>query len=232
MRGKFVSYLRVSTQKQGHSGLGLEAQREAIQHYLNGGKWQLIAELKEIESGKRSDRPKLAEALRLCRLHRAKLIVPKIDRLARSVAFISALMESGVEFIAVDLPEANKLTVHIMAAMAEHEAEAISARTKAALAASKKPLGGLRRLKATGEVWNLGTVAGKGAEASVKARRASAAEYHTNVLPSIEEARGDGAVSLRQIAAWLNEHEVPTPRGGQWSAIQVQRILTRQAEAK
>src|SRR6266851_986624 len=135
--GKFVSYLRVSTARQGISGLGLEAQREAVARYLNGGSWALVQEVVEVESGKRNDRPAIAEALRLCRLHRATLIIAKLDRLARNVHFISSLMESGVEFIAVDFPQANRLTVHILAAVAEHERELISQRTKAALAAAK-----------------------------------------------------------------------------------------------
>src|SRR6202051_1034902 len=135
--GKFVSYLRVSTAKQGVSGLGLEAQRATVESYLNGGKWTLVQELLEVESGKRNDRPALAEALRLCRKHKAVLVIAKLDRLARNVHFISGLMESGVEFIAADMPTANKLTVHIMAAFAEHEAAMISARTKAALQAAK-----------------------------------------------------------------------------------------------
>src|SRR5271154_3347795 len=146
-KGKFISYLRVSTARQGASGLGLEAQREAVSRYLNGGHWQLVQELVEVESGKRNDRPAIAEALRLCRLHRATLIIAKLDRLARNVHFISSLMEAGVEFVAVDFPQANRLTVHILAAVAEHEASMISARTKAALAAAKArgvKLGGQR----------------------------------------------------------------------------------------
>src|SRR5581483_7442988 len=145
--GKFVTYLRVSTQRQGSSGLGLAAQRDAVAAYLKGGHWSLVQEIVEIESGKRADRPALSSALSLCRVHNAKLLVAKLDRLARNVAFISALMEAGVEFEAVDLPQANKLTVHIMAAMAEHEAAAISTRTKAALKAAKargRKLGGRR----------------------------------------------------------------------------------------
>ncbi len=104
MNGKFVSYLRVSTQRQGKSGLGLEAQREAVAGYLNGGQWTLVQEVLEVESGKRSDRPELARALSLCRLHRATLLVAKLDSLARNVAFICALMEAGVKFVAIDLP--------------------------------------------------------------------------------------------------------------------------------
>src|SRR5215210_6955363 len=136
--GKFVAYYRVSTEKQGRSGLGLEAQRKAVEDYLNGGNWRIAAEVVEIESGKRNDRPKLAEALRLCRLHGAILIIAKLDRLARNVAFISNLMESEVEFTAVDFPTANRLTVHILAAVAEHEREMISLRTKDALARKRE----------------------------------------------------------------------------------------------
>jgi DNA invertase Pin-like site-specific DNA recombinase len=137
LKGNFVAYYRVSTGKQGASGLGLEAQRKAVVDYLKGGKWKLVAEVTEIETGKNADRPKLQEALGLCRLHKAKLIVAKIDRLARNVHFLSGLMQSGVDFIACDMPTANKLTIHILSAVAEAEAEMISVRTKAALAAAK-----------------------------------------------------------------------------------------------
>jgi DNA invertase Pin-like site-specific DNA recombinase len=127
--GKWISYLRVSTARQGRSGLGLEAQREAVTTFLNGGSWSLIAEVVEVESGTWSDRPKLAEALRLCRMHGATLVIAKLDRLARNVAFVSALMDAGVDFVAVDFPTANRLTIHILAAVAEHEAQAASTRT-------------------------------------------------------------------------------------------------------
>jgi DNA invertase Pin-like site-specific DNA recombinase len=131
--GRYVAYYRVSTARQGRSGLGLEAQRQAVGEHLNGGNWKLVGEYTEVESGKRSDRPKLAEALKACRLQGAKLIIAKLDRLACNVAFISNLMESKVEFEAVDFPQANRLTIHIMAAIAEHEAKMISDRTRAAL---------------------------------------------------------------------------------------------------
>src|SRR5712671_6423852 len=143
----FVAYFRVSTDKQGASGLGLEAQREAVARYVAGAAGVIVAEFQEIESGKRNDRPQIAAALAACRLRRATLIIAKLDRLARNVHFISSLMESGVEFVAVDFPQANRLTVHILAAVAEHEATMISARTKAALAAAKArgvKLGGQR----------------------------------------------------------------------------------------
>jgi DNA invertase Pin-like site-specific DNA recombinase len=124
--GRFVAYYRVSTDQQGRSGLGLEAQREAVQRYLDGGSWSLADEVTEVESGRRTDRPELDRALGLCRLYGATLVVAKLDRLARNVAFISKLMESGVDFVAVDLPQANRFTIHILAAVAEHEREMIS----------------------------------------------------------------------------------------------------------
>lgn len=221
--GKFVSYLRVSTQRQGRSGLGLEAQREAVAAYLNGGRWALVQEVVEVESGKRNDRPALAKALALCRVHRATLVIAKLDRLARNVHFISGLLESGVEFSAVDLPQANKLTIHVMAAMAEYEAAAISARTKAALTVAKargRKLGGLR--------WEVGTVAQQGAVASAAVRRARAAERRADLLPVVRSIRDGGATSLRQIAATLNGQGVPAVRGGLWTAAQVRRLLRQE----
>src|SRR5262249_50048544 len=118
--GKFVAYYRVSTDKQGASGLGLDAQRQAVTTYLDGAPWRLGAQHTEVESGKRADRPELTKALAACRKHKAKLIIAKLDRLSRNLAFIAALMDSGVEFIAVDNPHANKLTIHILAAVAQH----------------------------------------------------------------------------------------------------------------
>jgi DNA invertase Pin-like site-specific DNA recombinase len=221
-QGKFVAYYRVSTAKQGRSGLGLEAQQEAVRSYLNGGSWQLVDEVVEVESGKRNDRPKLAEALRLCRLHGATLIIAKLDRLARNVAFISNLMESGVEFTAVDFPQANRLTVHILAAVAEHEAKAISTRTKDALAAAKA-----RGKRLGGDRGNLPAVAKEGAKASVAARIEKANNRASDLLPIIEELKASGAVSLRQIAAELNTRGIRTARGGAWSAVQVKRVLER-----
>jgi DNA invertase Pin-like site-specific DNA recombinase len=222
-QGKFVAYYRVSTAKQGRSGLGLEAQQEAVRSYLNGGSWQLVAEVVEVESGKRNDRPKLAEALRLCRLHGATLIIAKLDRLARNVAFISNLMESGVEFTAVDFPQANRLTVHILAAVAEHEAKAISIRTRDALAAAKA-----RGKRLGGDRGNLPAVAKEGAKASVVARIAKANNRASDLLPIIEELKAAGAGSFRQIAAGLNAKGIKTARGGEWSATQVQRVMIRQ----
>lgn len=219
--GNFVAYYRVSTERQGRSGLGLEAQRSAVRDHLNGGNWQLVAEVVEVESGKRDDRPKLAEALRLCRVHGATLIIAKLDRLARNVAFISRLMESGVEFLAVDFPQANRLTVHILAAVAEHEREMISRRTKEALAAAKArgvKLGGPR---AGGGVPNHGRAKGQAAVAAKARSRA------TDLLPVIEEVRASGATSLRAMAAALNTRGIAAANGGQWTATQVSRVLGR-----
>lgn len=221
--GKFVSYLRVSTARQGLSGLGLEAQRDAVNNYLNGGHWQLIQEIVEVESGKRNDRPKIAEALRLCRLHNATLVIAKLDRLARNVHFISSLMESGVDFVACDFPQANRLTVHILAAVAEHEASMISVRTKAALKAAKDrgvALGGQR-----GSISRMVTMAAKGARASAMVRQSAAAKRRDDLLPVIEDLKAKGVTSLRALADELNSAGLTTARGGRWTATQVMRIV-------
>jgi|ERR1700733_5549500 DNA invertase Pin-like site-specific DNA recombinase len=221
--GKFISYLRVSTARQGASGLGLEAQREAVSRYLNGGKWQLVQEVVEVESGKRNDRPAIAEALRLCRLHNATLIIAKLDRLARNVHFISSLMESGVDFLACDFPEANRLTVHILAAVAEHEASMISTRTKAALEAAKMRgavLGGQR-----GARGRMKAMAAKGAVISAAVRQTSAKKRREDLLPVLEDLKASGNTSLRSLANALNEAGLTTARGGRWSATQVLRMI-------
>src|ERR1035441_1361283 len=218
--GRFISYLRVSTQRQGKSGLGLEAQREAVTSYLNGGTWSLVQEVVEVESGKRNDRPALANALSLCRIHGARLLVAKLDRLARNVAFISALMESGVDFEAVDLPQANKLTVHIMAAMAEYEAAAISVRTKAALAAAKA-----RGTKLGGHRWDIQTVARKGNSASAKVRAEQSSKRASDLEPVVNAIQAEGATSLRQIAAALNDKRIPTRSEEHTSELQSLRHL-------
>ncbi|TXL70546.1 resolvase [Vineibacter terrae] len=222
--GRFVAYYRVSTARQGRSGLGLEAQREAVGAYLNGGDWKLIAEVTEIESGKRSDRPELARALALCRVRNATLVIAKLDRLSRNLAFIANLMESGVEFVAVDLPVVNKLTLHILAAVAESEREAISQRTKVALARAKA-----RGVVLGGDRGNLPKVAKKGSKASAAARSDAAAKRAKDLQEIITDLRREGASSLRQIAAGLTEREISPPRGGAWSATQVARVLRQAA---
>ena len=222
--GRFISYLRVSTDRQGRSGLGLEAQRTAVTSYLNGGSWQLVAELVEIESGKRNDRPKLAEALALCRAHRATLVVAKLDRLARNAAFLLNLRDSGVEFVACDMPDANRMTIGIMAVMAEHEREMISARTKAALAEAKT------RAAREGRVLNLGGFRGRAGTAkdtakARAARSAKVAKHAAALAPLITRIDPNGSLSLRAIAAQLIAEGVPTPSGkGQWTATAVARL--------
>jgi DNA invertase Pin-like site-specific DNA recombinase len=222
--GNFVCYFRVSTQRQGRSGLGLDAQRAAVTAYLNGGNWKIVDEFTEVESGKRKDRPKLADALAACRVHGAKLIIAKLDRLARNVAFVSNLMESGVDFEAVDFPQANRLTIHILAAVAEHEARMISERTKAALAAAKRrgvKLGGDRGARLTA----------KARQAGVEARQAHADARAADLAPIVKELQASGARSLRAIAAELNRRGIPTAAGsGQWQAAQVARVLERDSQ--
>ena len=221
--GSFISYLRVSTQKQGQSGLGLEAQRKAVDDYLNGGDWNVIEEVVEIESGKNNKRPKLLEAIELCKSTGATLVVAKIDRLARDAAFLLNLRDAGINFIAADMPEANRLTIGIMALVAEQEREAISKRTKDALAAAKArgvQLGAYRDGKFVGRV---GT--------REDAQRAS--ESRTTLYRLRAEAKSDniaridpdGSMSLRAIAKKLNDDRVPTVSGkGIWNASSVRRL--------
>jgi DNA invertase Pin-like site-specific DNA recombinase len=217
---RFISYIRVSTTQQGASGLGLEAQREAVSRHVAGARGVIVAEYCEIESGKRNDRPEIAAALAACRLRHSVLIIAKLDRLARNVFFISSLMESGVEFVACDNPHATRLTIHILAAVAEHEREMISQRTKAALAAAKAR--GVR----------LGNPCLKpGDTRHARAALSQRADRHTrDVLPYIEAAKKAGARSLNEIAQALINRGVATASGGDcWDATAVKRILARGA---
>jgi DNA invertase Pin-like site-specific DNA recombinase len=219
--GKYVAYYRVSTRRQGASGLGLDAQKEAVRSYLNGGRWRMVDEVTEIESGKKNDRPALARALSLCRLHGAVLIIAKLDRLARNVNFISNLMESTVEFTAVDFPTANRLTVHILASVAEHEAMAISTRTKDALRAAKA-----RGVKlGTRNPMMIAKYARKGTRASAIARAIIARTRAADIIPVINVLQAEGVTTLWGIAETLNERGIPAPRGGNWSPVQVSRVL-------
>ena len=224
-KGRFVSYLRVSTARQGASGLGLEAQPEAVARHLNGGSWTLVEEVVEVESGKHNNRPAIAEALRLCQLHRATLIIAKLDRLARNVHFISSLMEANVEFIAVDFPQANRLTVHILADVAEHEATMVSSLTQAGLAAAKArgvALGGKR-----GNPDRMRLMAQRGNAISAVVRTAAVKKRNRDLMPVIVDIRASGFTTPTQIADNLNARGITAPRGGTWSAVQVGRVLTR-----
>lgn len=221
-QGKFVAYIRVSTDRQGRSGLGLEAQRRAVADFLNGGDWKVIAEFQEVESGGRDDRPELAKALALCRLHNATLVIAKLDRLSRDAHFLLGLQKASVRFVAADMPEANEMIVGIMAVVAQAERKMISARTKAALAAAKA------RGVQLGRPGNLRNQV-VGQERARARRTEMAAERATDLLPIITDIQAAGAATLREIAAGLNERGIPTARGKSWSAVQVSRVLKRAA---
>lgn len=217
---KFVAYYRVSTAKQGRSGLGLEAQREAVRAFLNGGRWKLAGEFVEVESGKRNDRPELAKALNLTKAMGAKLVVAKMDRLSRNAAFLLTLRDSGVPFVAADMPEANALTVGILAVVAQEEREAISRRTREALAAARKrgvKLGNPHGARALHR-------AKKGNRAAVAAIRAGAAERARALAGIVAEIEAAGIRSNRGIAAELNRRGVPTARQGRWHDAGVARL--------
>jgi DNA invertase Pin-like site-specific DNA recombinase len=223
--GGFVCYYRVSTDKQGKSGLGIEAQREAVTRYLNGGNWSIVAEFTETESGKRADRPELDKALAAARTHRVPVVVAKVDRLTRSVAFLSRLLEAGVDVRFADLPTiegpTGRFMLQQMASVAELEAGMIAARTKAALQAAKargKKLGGYRGNQLTDAA----------RAAGCKAITARADARAADLAPIVRDAQRAGARSLRAIAAALNARNIPTPRGlGKWQAGQVNQLLAR-----
>ena len=216
---QIISYLRVSTAKQGVSGLGLEAQRAAVEHFTTAGGHTLVAEFLEVESGRKADRPQLAAALTSCRLHRATLIIAKLDRLARNVAFIANLMDGGVEFVACDMPHANRLTLHLLAAIAEHEREMISQRTKAALQAAKAR--GVRLGNPNGAAALLDGCR-LAAERSAGVRQARAVQHAVTVAPTLAELSANG-LSCRDMANALNGRGVPSPSGRSWYAEQVRR---------
>ena len=223
--GKFIAYYRVSGKKQGRSGLGLEAQEATALAHLNGGDWQLAGRFVEVETGTRkgNKRPELAKALAACKREKATLLIAKLDRLARNVHFVSGLMESGVEFVALDLPGANKFTIHVMAAVAEQESERISYNTKVALAAAKARgvvLGMPSNLTDSGRL--LGAVNG------AVARTGKAVEAYADVAPRAFALQAQGK-SLRSIASTLNAEGFTTRQGAQFTAATVQRILARAA---
>jgi DNA invertase Pin-like site-specific DNA recombinase len=225
--GKWVAYYRVSTDKQGRSGLGLVAQKAAVAQFLNGGDWQMVREFTEVESGKKDDRPKLQEALAACRMYGAKLVIAKLDRLSRNAAFLMNLQAAGVAFTCADMPNADNFTVGVLALVAQKEREAISARTKAALQAAKATrnlkLGG-KRFDASGNPVTL-TLENIAKGRAEKARRAY--EKAVNIAPAIRELQAKGVTSLAGLAAGLNDLGITTRRGGQWQAVQVQRVLAR-----
>ena len=209
MDGRFVAYYRVSTDHQGIDGNGILAQRKAVEDYLNGGKWKLVAEFTEVESGKRNDRPELERALAACKKHRAKLVIAKLDRLSRNVHFISGLMERKIDFVACDMPSANAFMINIYAAVAQEERRMISERTKAGLRAARER----------------GVVLGGPKLASINSTRQQAAVSRAQVIaPVLTELAG---LSARAAAAELNARQVPTPTGAPWSAKTVIRTRAR-----
>lgn len=216
---KFIAYYRVSTSRQGLSGLGLEAQSKAVAEYLVGRDGELISEYTEVQSGSKDDRPELQRALRQCRLTGATLLIAKLDRLSRNRRFLLELADSTTSFIAVDMPEANNFTVGLLACLADYERQLISERTKAALKAAK----------ARGVVLgnpNLNKVRNTDTSAANATRQAKADTNRAEVRQIIEEIQEDaGSMSLRQIAAQLNEAGYRTPRGGQWHPTSVARIM-------
>lgn len=219
--GNFVAYYRVSTARQGQSGLGLEAQQQTVMDYLNGGRWKLVADFTEVESGKdAANRPQLDKALRACRIHRATLVISKLDRLSRDAAWLLGLEKLGYDFVIASASNVNRLTIGVLALVAEQERRDISIRTKAALAMAKAhgvKLGRPENLSRQ----DVGSAHGN--EAKVRIADARAAD----LLPVIEDIRADGAVSLRQIALSLTERGIRTPRGRNWTATAVKNLLNR-----
>ena len=226
---KTIAYYRVSTQKQGKSGLGLEGQIAAVADYVQRHDRELLAEYTEVETGKSKTRPELLKAIAHARRSKATLVVAKLDRLARNVAFTSALMEAKVDFVACDNPHANKFTIHILAAVAEHEAEMISQRTRVALVAAKvrgKKLGSARPGHWNGREGERLVGLTKARVAAAEAHRVAAEESYSDLIPLLKALRDQGR-TLDAIANELNEMGHTTRRGKAWSRAQVSRVLSR-----
>lgn len=216
--GTFIAYYRVSTQKQGQSGLGIEAQKQAVMGYLSGGQWSLAGEYVEVETGKGANalerRPQLRSALDHCRKAGATLIIAKLDRLARNVHFVSGLLETGCDFVAADMPEANKVMIQIYSVMAEFERDQISARTRAALVAAKAR--GVR----------LGVAGPQNLRPNIEQRSERASQFARTLQPVLDGMQAAG-LSQRKIVERLNELGLTAPKGGAWSLAQLQRVLAR-----
>lgn len=220
---KVVHYFRVSTAQQGRSGLGLEAQRAAVAQFCKTRDCDVLAEFTEVESGKRNDRPELAKAMHHAKVTGATLVIAKLDRLSRNAAFLLQLQDSGVRFQAADMPDASNLTVGILALVAQQEREAISARTKAALAAAKAR--GQRLGNPNGA--NALHRAAKGNGAAVQALKDGADRHAANLLPIVRDLQAKGVTSLPRLAAALNGMHMETARGGTWHPSSVKNLLAR-----
>jgi len=226
-----IAYYRVSTKKQQVSGLGLDAQREAVERYAKQNGYQIVGEFQETESGKMHDnRPQLRLAIEQCDLTGAKLVIAKLDRLSRNVAFLANLMETGVGFVACDNPQANELTIHILAAVAQEERRAISQRTKAALAAAKKrgiKLGNPRLAEARSL-----RVRGEETKAANEARQVKAKSRAIKVMKAIQIAKQNGAYTLQDIADFLNNKtHIRTPRDKEWTRASISRVINHAVSA-
>lgn len=222
--GKHVSYIRVSTTRQGKSGLGLEAQRRAVRDHLGNNGWELIAEFVEVESGKKNNRPELEKALAACKRERATLVIARLDRLARNVHFVAGLLESGVAFTCCDMPEADRAFLQMAAVFAEWEGRKISERTKAALKVAKERgtlLGYANPSRKDGE---------RARSSSAALRTAKADQFASNVAPIIKEIEASGVSSLWGIAKALTARGVATARNGDWHPATVRNVLARAAE--
>ena len=220
---KYVVYYRVSTKRQGRSGLGLKGQENAVMAFLNGSKSRIVAEYTEIESGKRDDRPQFQKAVKSAQENDATLLVAKLDRLSRDLHFVTGLQKEGIDFTACDMPDANRLTINIIAVMAQQEREMISERTRTALKAAKakgRKLGAAnRKIKKA--------LRAKGWKNSIKTRRERALRFAENLRPKIEELRISEGKPLQKIVDHFNSYAVPAPMGGGWSISQLQRVMTR-----
>jgi DNA invertase Pin-like site-specific DNA recombinase len=211
---KFVAYYRVSTERQGRSGLGLEAQKEAVRQYLAAGGWPPVEEYTEVETGKGANtldrRPQLQAAIAACKRHKAVLVIAKLDRLARNVHFITGLLEAGVTFHAADMPQADKTMLQIYAVMAEAEADRISARTKAALAAAQAR----------------GTVLGANGQQLARQHKAAALERAQALGPTVRDLRAKG-FGIRKVADELNRLSIPSPGGTKWHPTSAAKLIKR-----
>lgn len=211
MTYEVYAYYRVSTNRQGRSGLGIDAQRAATETYVRSNGAKLMGEFIEVESGTRFDRPELSNALKACRKTGATLLIAKLDRLARNVHFISGLLETDVRFVAIDMPNADRFMLHVYAAIAEEEARKISERTKAALAAAKAR----------------GVALGANGKRLAKLNSAAADDFARQVGPMISRLRTTKKQTYRAIAAQLNNDGVKTFRGGSWHPTSVRNAHNR-----
>lgn len=232
MNGRFVTYYRVSKASQGKEGLGMEAQERAVTTFLNGGNWTVLESFKEVESGGRSDRPEMAKAIALCKATGAKLLIAKLDRLARDIRFLTILDDAKVEFVCADMPDANRTMIGFMMVMAQAEREAISARTKAGLQSIKERIAkdGHHVSKKGRAITRLGgpnQFTEEHRAKSTQAVKAKADDHAAKVAPIIASMRSNKA-TLQQIADALNQSGLKTPRGASWTPMAVSRAYGRQ----